>query len=89
MTRHNWYASLTKGTYVCIEKYRDDRKRATCRGCGASIGSTYFGNFEVSKWLTIDNPHTSLLDDLDLCWHKELRPMAELACLVEESNDQA
>ena len=53
-----------------------DRKGVGCSGCGAEIPQ------DVRVGDTATEEAQSKLDEL---WHTKYRPMAELACLVEES----
>ncbi len=71
---------MSFGGYVfCYGGWIDLREGVNCRGCGAKITEKQ----ELS--------HTSRsmgVDGLDKFWHEKLRPMAELACLVEEASCQ-
>ncbi len=81
MTRHNWelIGIRTSDAYhLCVDESRVTAysARANCYGCGAKIPLD-------TVWRT-DKTRIDL--SLDAIWAKELRPMAGMACLIEEAD---
>ncbi len=90
-TRHNWadYVNATE-TYECSSNHREGDGEVDCYGCGAVIDLDQLLAYEYDHMQQARAPwHRRNVDRLlDLLWHEELRPMAELVCLVEEAQSQ-
>ena len=72
VVRHNWMFLVDRHKCEDTTFWGDHRslKEITCRGCGAEFPGWAMGSYA----------------ELDRRWHEEVRPMAELACMVEEAN---
>ena len=86
ITKHNWGAGDPPSNgLTCLKSYRAfaSRDDATCSGCGASIPERIVdvitGNHQT--WQRCEQA-------FDRLWHMKLRPMAGLACMVEEAQCQ-
>ncbi len=83
--RHDWF--ISNGGGVECQNHEPDpagvnwrrEPDAGCRGCGALIPGKE--TIKISEQFASEAGQGAL----DRLWHEEHRPMAALACLVEES----
>ena len=86
IVRHGWVYSKESSAWVCMGLQPVSTKYYDCFGCGVSISRS-----EHSRNRSTENPlwwgNNTGASVLDKLWHEKLRPMAALACLVEEASE--
>ena len=81
IVRHEWFYF---GVFYKCDSIREQdpwvwrRRTVDCIGCGAEVPGKLMASQQT------DNEESQL--ELDRLWHEKYRPMAALACLVEEVN---
>ncbi len=82
VVRHNWKWSNKLFSHVCRNNSSFGvADEPNCLDCEAAVSWEQYKDLggDVSLWAKTGK-------ELDRLWHHRLRPMAEFACLVEESN---
>ncbi len=88
MLAHNWRPTINGG-YVCVDENDAGHPGHNCDNCRAQISFEVVvkirESFNGVEAFSYDGSPSDLFDAMDKLWHSKLRPMAEFACLVEES----
>ena len=85
IVRHNW--CFLGAEYACARRTPLDAD-AECFGCGATAKLSELIREEDRTDAGFGVP-LDIMQTLDLIWHRDLRPLAELCCMVEEADGQA
>ncbi len=82
IVRHNWEWSPSSRKYTCVRQSDSPHNFAfkpDCFDCHAAVP------IDIAIFNNVHPRETTLASFLDMLWSMKLRPMAALACLVEES----
>ena len=90
MLAHNWHPAINGG-FVCVNANDVGQPIHNCDSCGAQISYEAVvkirESFNGVEAFSYEGYPSDLFDAMDKLWHRKLRPMAGLCCLVEEAND--